>query len=197
MAAGPVVTALLAPWLTGGYVIRRDVVFGALVIPGIALVMGGIPSSMYAGFWVGILSAALSSLFVVLNKRHLGHHDALAVTWIEMTSGFLLIAILVPLASDDGLTTVPRARDAWLLAALALLCTLVPFTLSLATLRHLSAFTAQLAVNLEPIYSIAIAVAFLGEARDLTAPFFLGVATVMGLVFGHAYLQTPGGRSLA
>jgi drug/metabolite transporter (DMT)-like permease len=160
------------------------------VIPGIAMVMGGIPTSMYAGFWVGVLSAALSSVFVILNKRHLGHHDAVTVTWIEMTAGFLLIALLSPVVSDEGFASVPAARDLALLLTLAILCTLVPFTLSLATLRHLSAFTAQLAVNLEPIYAIAIAVAFLGEARDLNVLFFLGVAVVMGLVFGHAYLQS-------
>jgi threonine/homoserine efflux transporter RhtA len=73
---------------------------------------------------------------------------------------------------------------------LAILCTLIPFAVSLATLRHLSAFTAQLAINLEPIYAIAIAVLFLGEARDLNVLFFLGVAIVIAAVLGHGYLQT-------
>jgi threonine/homoserine efflux transporter RhtA len=73
---------------------------------------------------------------------------------------------------------------------LAVLCTLIPFAVSLATLRHLSAFTAQLAINLEPVYAIGIAVLFLGESRDLDVLFFLGVVIVIGAVFGHGYLQT-------
>ena len=72
---------------------------------------------------------------------------------------------------------------------LALLCTLAPYAVSLATLRHLSVFTVQLAINLEPIYAIGIAVMFLGEARELSARFFLGVAIVIAAVFGHGWLQ--------
>ena len=49
-----------------------------------------------------------------------------------------------------------------------------------------------MAVNLEPVYSIAIAVTFLGEARDLDGLFFLGVAIVLAAVFGHGWMQ---GRS--
>ena len=63
------------------------------------------------------------------------------------------------------------------------------FAIALATLRHLSAFTTQLAVNLEPVYSIAIAVLFLGESRDLDVAFFVGVAVVLAAVFGHGWLQ--------
>ena len=34
-----------------------------------------------------------------------------------------------------------------------------------------------------------IAVVFLGEARELDAAFFLGVAIVLAAVFGHGWLQ--------
>ena len=35
----------------------------------------------------------------------------------------------------------------------------------------------------------SIAVLFLGEARELDALFFLGVAIVLAAVFGHGWLQ--------
>jgi drug/metabolite transporter (DMT)-like permease len=66
----------------------------------------------------------------------------------------------------------------------------VPFALSLTTLRQLSAFTIQLAINLEPLYAIALAVLFLGEARELDGRFFAGVAIVLGAVLGHAWQQS-------
>ena len=72
---------------------------------------------------------------------------------------------------------------------LAIFCTLIPCVVALAALRHVSAFTAQLAINLEPVYAICIAVAFLGEARDLDTAFFVGVAIVLAAVFGHGWLQ--------
>jgi drug/metabolite transporter (DMT)-like permease len=190
MALAPVVTALIEPWLTGSRFERHNLLLGVLVIPGVALVVGGIPRDMHLGFWVGVASAALAALFNALNKRHLGHHDAAAVTWLELGAGFLLLAVLGPFIAPAGSSIVlPDVRDGALLLVLAILCTLIPFVLALAALRHLSAFTTQLAVNLEPVYAIAIAILFLGEARDLDTAFFVGVAIVLAAVFGHGWLQ--------
>ena len=66
------------------------------------------------------------------------------------------------------------------LLALALGCTLLPFTLALVAMRHLSAFATQLALNLEPVYAIVLAIVLLGEQRELTRPFYLGVAIILG-----------------
>jgi len=188
MALAPVVTALIEPWITGARFERHNLLLGILVIPGVALVVGGIPGAMHLGFWVGVASAALAAVYNALNKRYLGHHDAMAVTWVELGAGFLLVAALAPLTGSSPV--VPSVQDgAWLLV-LAILCTLIPFAVSLATLRHLSAFTAQLAINLEPVYAIVIAVIFLGEARELGGSFFLGVTIVLAAVLGHGWLQT-------
>jgi len=191
MALAPAVTALIEPMITGARFERHNLLLGILVIPGVALVVGGIPGSMHLGFSVGVVSAVLAAVFNALNKRYLGHHDAMAVTWLELGAGFLLIAALSPFTAPlGGSVVLPSVQDgAWLLV-LAIFCTLIPFAVSLATLRHLSAFTAQLAVNLEPVYTIVIAVLFLGEARELDRTFFMGVAIVLAAVFGHGWLQT-------
>jgi drug/metabolite transporter (DMT)-like permease len=83
---------------------------------------------------------------------------------------------------------LPGARDAALLLLLALACTLFPFALSLVALRRLSAFQAQLAVNLEPVYAIVLAVLLLGEQRELGASFYAGVAIILLAVFLHPWL---------
>jgi drug/metabolite transporter (DMT)-like permease len=189
MALAPVVVALIEPWLTGARFERHNLLLGILVIPGVALVVGGLPRDMHLGFWVGVASAVLAALYNLLNKRHLGQRDAMAVTWLELGAGFLLLTLLGPfVAPDERPFVLPTVQDgAWLLV-LAFFCTLIPFVVSLGTLRYLSAFTTQLAINLEPIYAIALAVLFLGEARELTALFFLGVVVVIAAVFGHGWL---------
>jgi len=191
MALAPVVTALIEPALTGARFERHNLLLGIAVIPGVALVVGGIPGDMHLGFWLGVVSAALAAVFTVLNKRFLGEHDALAVTGLELGAGFVLVAMLSPFMAGTGQALVlPSGHDrAWLLV-LALLCTLVPYAVSLGTLRHLSSFTVQLAINLEPVYAITAAVLFLGEARELGALFYLGVSIVLAAVFGHGWLQT-------
>jgi drug/metabolite transporter (DMT)-like permease len=188
MALAPVVTALIEPWLTSARFERHNLLLGILVIPGVVLAVGGIPDSMQLGFWVGVVSAVLASLYNALNKRHLSHHDAMAVTALELGAGFVALAALMPLlAPEQGALVLPGIRDGVWLLVLAIACTLIPFAVSLGTLRHLSAFTSQLAINLEPVYAIAIAVLFLGEARELDGRFYLGVAIVMAAVFGHAW----------
>jgi drug/metabolite transporter (DMT)-like permease len=190
MALAPVVVALIEPWLTGARFERHNLLLGILVIPGVALVVGGLPGDMYLGFWVGVASAALAALFNLLNKRYLGQQDAMAVTWIELGAGFLLLTVIALFpGSGGGNFVLPSAQDsAWLLA-LAIFCTLIPFVVSLGTLRHLSAFTTQLAINLEPVYAIFLAVLFLGEARELGPLFYMGVLIVLACVFGHGWLQ--------
>ena len=67
-------------------------------------------------------------------------------------------------------------------------CTLLPFSLSFVALRHISAFSAQLAVNLEPIYAIVLAIVLLGEQRELSLGFYLGVFIILAVVFLHPWL---------
>jgi len=66
-------------------------------------------------------------------------------------------------------------------------CTLLPFVLSLVALRQLSAFQAQLAVNLEPVYAIVLAMLLLDEQRELSWTFYLGVAIILIAVFAHPF----------
>src|SRR5213078_4477137 len=74
MALAPGVTALIEPWITGARFERHNLLLGVLVIPGVALVVGGIPREMHAGFWMGVASAALAAVFNALNKRYVSHH---------------------------------------------------------------------------------------------------------------------------
>jgi drug/metabolite transporter (DMT)-like permease len=85
--------------------------------------------------------------------------------------------------------TLPGAHDAVLLAILAMACTLFPFWLALIALKSLSAFSAQLAVSLEPVYAIVLAIVLLGEQRELGWSFYLGVAVILGSVFAHTALK--------
>jgi drug/metabolite transporter (DMT)-like permease len=90
-----------------------------------------------------------------------------------------------------GIAVLPGPRDALLLLALAGACTLFPFALSLVALRHMSAFAAQLAVNLEPVYAIVLAIVLLGEQHELDPAFYGGVAIILGAVFAYPLLVRP------
>ncbi len=191
-------TALVEPLLTGQRFQPRNLALGLAALPGIWLVVGGVPAGMHAGIVAGVVSALFVALFGTLNKRMVDVGDPLTVTALELGAGTVVLTLLAPLmpmlvpAFAGPLLVLPSAQDATWLLILALACTLLPFALCLVALRHLSAFTAQLSVNLEPVYAIVLAALIFGEQQELTPRFNLGVAIILGVVFAQGLLAGRG-----
>lgn len=193
IATVPIFLALIEPRLTNRPFRWWELALGLLAVPGIALMVGGTPEHMNIGILVGISSAAFAALFSALNKRLIMRAGALAVTAIEMGSGTLFLAALYALLMLAGVSEMAGIFDAeqplmptlsdgaWLLI-LAFGCTLLPFALSLLALRHLSAYASALAVNLEPVYAIILAIILLGEQAELEPTFYLGATLIIGVV---------------
>ena len=196
-------TALVEPLLTRQRFQPRDLLLGLASLPGIWLVVGGVPAGMHAGIVAGVVSALLVALFGTLNKRMAEAGDPLTVTALELGAGTVLLTVLAPLmpilvpAFAGPLLVLPSAHDALWLLLLSLACTLFPFALCLVALRHLSAFTAQLSVNLEPIYAIVLAAIIFGEQQELGGRFYAGVAIILGVVFAQGLLAGRRGRAHA
>jgi hypothetical protein len=55
----------------------------------------------------------------------------------------------------------------------------------------MTAFGTQLAINLEPVYAIFLAIVLLGEQRELTPDFYLGVAIILATVLAYPLLLRP------
>ncbi len=192
LALGSIFAAVLEPLLTGKPHARSELLLGLMVIPGVVLLVGGVPLHMHTGIVVGVVSAFLTALFAVLNKRYVHDADPESVTFIEMLVGASFLAIVsIGYFGLEQTFILPDWRDAGLLLVLALACTLLPFILSLHALRHISAFSTQLALNLEPVYAILIAALWLKEHRELTPQFYLGVAIVLAAVFVQPLLLKP------
>lgn len=190
LALATVFVPMVEPWITGKRFEPRELLLGVAVVPGVALVVGGVPAGMRLGIVVGTVSAVLVAFFGALNKRYVTQADPLTVTFVELGAGGLALALLTPLLPWFGSPLMlPGVTDAVLLLVLAMACTLLPFALSLVALRHMSAFSAQLAVNLEPIYAIVLAVLLLNEQRELGAMFYAGVAIILAGVFAHPLLS--------
>jgi drug/metabolite transporter (DMT)-like permease len=195
MALGPVFLAFVEPVITRRRFDVRELAFGAAMIPGVILVVGGVPTHMRMGIAVGALSAFLVSIFGAWNKLLVHRADPIAVTAIELSAGAVLLTIVTALSGAPFV--IPGRSDAIYLLLLAIGCTIVPFTLALVALRELSAFSAQLAVNLEPVYAIVLASLLLGEHHELGSRFYAGVALILILVVLHAVLSREDGHSVS
>lgn len=118
------------------------------------------------GIAVGVLGAALAALFTVCNKRVSAGRDTLNTLLYEMLGGAVGSSLLLPfyLALTGHSLVLPPPADILLLLLLSLFCTVFLYVLQIQVLRSISAFTVNLTYNLEPVYSIIIAMLFLGEA---------------------------------
>jgi drug/metabolite transporter (DMT)-like permease len=188
LGAATAFTAVIEPMVTGRRFVARDLWLGFAVIPGVALVAGGLTAGQVAGFIVGVVAALGATLFTSFNKRYIEGADPKVVTALELGAGALFMTLVLPVLPDtwrggEAVYPLPAGDDVWLLAVFVVFCTALPFVLSLVALKHLSAFVAQMAVNLEPIYAVALAAVLLGETKELTTQFYLGVAILFGAVF--------------
>jgi drug/metabolite transporter (DMT)-like permease len=190
IAVAPLFLVFLEPLLARRRFELRELLLALIVVPGVALVVDGVPAGMRVGVAVGVLSALLVATFSALNKRLVAHADPLAVTALELGAGAAFLTMLAPLLPHSGSAwPLPDAHDALLLLILAYACTLLPFALSLHALRQVSAFSMQLITNLEPVYAIILAIVLLHEQRVLDARFYLGVMVILGAVFLHPLLS--------
>jgi drug/metabolite transporter (DMT)-like permease len=190
MGVAPIIMSVVEPWITNKRFDSRELLIGVAAIPGVMLVVGGTPQGMRLGIAVGVLSALLVAVFGSLNKRYVELGEPMAVTGVELAAGTAFLTLLAVLFGGNATSLpLPDAHDAVLLLILAIACTLLPFVLSLVALRNLSAFSAQLAVSLEPVYAVFLAMLLLGEQRELGLQFYAGLAVILGSVFAHAALK--------
>ncbi|MGP1665130.1 MAG: DMT family transporter [Rhodanobacter sp.] len=190
IALGPVFLAFIEPWVAKRKFDPRELLIGAAVVPGVLLVVGGVPHEMRIGIAVGVLSALFVAFFGSLNKRLVEHGDPLTVTFIELGTGTVFLTLLAPLLPHTGPAfMLPSLHDGWLLLALSFGCTLLPFALALVALRHMSAFGTQMVTNLEPVYAIVLAIILLGEQHELDRWFYVGVVVILTAVFTHPLLH--------
>ena len=143
------------------------------------------------GIIIGILSAAVCSLYAITSKKVSVGVKARTMLLYQMAGGLIGVSVIIPFylmlyPSAQPVCVVPEGANLWWLLSLALFCTAGLYLLQIIVLRSLSAFTVNLTYNLEPCYSILIAFIAFGEARELNASFYVGI----GMVVLSVVLQT-------
>lgn len=185
-------TSILEPFLLNKKFNWLEVGLGIFIIPGMYFVVNGIDASMLTGVLLGFFSAFLAAVFSILNKRYANDAHPMAMTAVELSSGWLFLSLLMPFymyyfPANDFLPS--GWEDLVYLLILALLCTTLAYSLNLKAMQHISAFVANLTITLEPIYSIALAMWIFEENKELSTTFYIGVGIIMLSVFGHPLLQ--------
>lgn len=178
-------TTLFDPLLNRKKVSFRDIFISLIAILGILLIFS-LDVRFRAGILLGLLSAAIYSVFALLNIRVASEtgEDSSTMLMFELVGGLLFLTCCMPVYArlEPGAAIVPAGSDIVSLILLGSLFTIVPFLFQIQALRKLSAFTVNVAYNLEPVYSILFAAIIFDETSEVGLSFWIGVALVVASV---------------
>ncbi len=191
MALSPIFTAFIEPLYFKRRILWFEIALSLLVIPGMYLVTQNISASMITGLLFGIISALFAAWFSTLNKKYIENADPVSITFLELGSAWVFLSIILPLTGLIGYeySFWPSKSDWLYLFALAIVCTTIPYILSLMSLKYISAFATTLTINLEPVYGIFLAWIILHEDKEVSPGFYLGVIIILFSVFSYPFLK--------
>lgn len=138
-----------------------------------------------------MLSAVAAAFLTIENRRVGSDYPLMTFLFYEIAASFVIMSALLPLYLSffPVETIVPSTSDLIYLLILSSFCTVGMFSLQVEALKRLSAFTVNLSYNLEPVYSIILAMIIFNEAKDLNFAFYIGLALICVSVLLQSYFH--------
>lgn len=173
-------TAFLAPLVNRKPFNITELLLSTLTLAGIGLIFH-FDTSFRTGIVLGVISSFLASLYTIFNERLVKKYDATAMNLYQMLAGTIALVIASPLYLHffPSKTMVPGTLDIIYLLLLSLFCTVGLYVMVAEVLKKMSAFTVNLTFNLEPIYSILLAMILFNESRQLNVSFYAGLLIII------------------
>lgn len=182
-------TALISPLVNRKRISWVELLLSSLTLVGILLIFH-FDASFRTGIVLGIISSLLFALYATLNERVNQSGQVIKTTALQMIGGTLAMGLLLPFyrAGKSSLSLLPTSEDFVFLFLLALGCTVCMCLLLNRAQKVISAFTVSLSFNLEPVYSILLAVLLFDEDKMLGTAFYIGlILIVLSLVLQMVY----------
>lgn len=183
LSTNAIFTSLVAPLILGGKWKISEVILGSIGTIGLSLIFH-FEGQYTVGIWWSLLAALLAAIFSSANARLVRSMDSLTMTTYELL--FANFWVLLYILIDPMITlewTSLDARNISLLMVLGLVATSLPFVVSIEVMKKLSPFTCAIAINMEPIYSIVLALILYGAEEYMSPGFYWGALLILAVVF--------------
>lgn len=181
--------ALLQPLFFKQKMVYYEVVLGALTIFGIALIFN-VETQYSSGILLGLLSALLAALFSLTNTRLVKKNEATLISLYEMLGGVLFFTVYFLISDKFSVDFFILSASDWLwLLILGLVCTSFAYVATVHVLKVLSPFTASIAINLEPIYGIILAILIFKDSEKMQPSFYFGAAIILSAIVLNSILK--------
>lgn len=169
----------LEPLITRTRMSIKEIGFSILTVFGISLIFH-FDTQYRTGIMLSLTSAAAAAALAVFFRMYKAKYRATTVMSWQLLGGLACALVLMPwyLSITPPESFLPTPINFLYLLIFASFCTIGMYILQIQSLEKISAFTVNLTYNLEPIYSIILAMILFGEAKDLGLSFYIGLAFI-------------------
>jgi len=173
-------TAIIAPLINRKKIQVAEILLSSLTLCGIALIFG-LDATYRTGIIFGVISSVIGTFYTIYNERLTKTFNSETITLYTMLGGCAGLTLIMPvyLHVSPVETLLPSHVDFVYLLLLSLFCTVLMYLLLTKALYKISAFTVNLSFNLEPLYSILLAIVIYKENTELSAAFYCGLVLIM------------------
>lgn len=185
--------ALIEPIAKRKKIQPLEIGLGLVVIIGLYIIFAG-DFQYPLGLFLGILSGLTAALFSVINSKIVVRVNAHTITFYEMASACVIIFLFFPLyqstwADNGQLSLLPLWSDWIYIAIMAWACSVYAYSAAINLTKKLSVFFIQLALNLEPVYGIALALIVFGNQEVMSLNFYIGTIIIISAVAIYPFLK--------
>mgnify|MGYP000684033425 CR=1 FL=1 len=189
LASTSFMVALIEPLIYRRKIRLYEIGLGLLVVSGLYLIFR-FEGDYTEGIIVALISAFLAAVFSVLNGKLQERNPAERIAFFEMLGGVIVVGVYFAFAGKmpDLMHHLPM-DDLGYLFLLGTLCTAYPMVEIVRLLKHLTPYSISLAINMEPVYGIILAVLLLGSDEKMTPAFYIGTAVILAALFVDAIIK--------
>ncbi len=197
LATSALFVSVIAPIITQKKYDWRESLLGVMVIAGVVIILS-VESTYTKGIILALISAFLAGLFSTLNSLAIKKYDSLNISFYELAAASLGVFIYLTLTGGVGQELVVLPAMDWLwIGLLATVATAFAYVIAVEVMKELTPFTVALAINMEPVYSILLALLIFGEDEKMSPGFYWGALIILSALFIDAVLKRRMRRRLA
>jgi drug/metabolite transporter (DMT)-like permease len=178
--------AIFEPLAKGKKIQLLEVGLGIVVLIGLCIILA-FDFNYPFGLLLGIISGLTAALFTIINSKLVTRVSTYTITFYEMLGACVFIVLFMPAyqttwAHNGQLNLLPTAMDWVYIAVMAWACSVYAYSVAIELTKKLSVFFIQLALNLEPVYGIILALLIFGQTEVMSVKFYVGTLIILSAV---------------